>query len=41
MKEIFYTSPHNAHRRYDIFVHLYRQTTKYGGKSLIALRTYL
>ena len=33
MKEIFYLSPHETHKKYDLFVHSHN-TTKYGNQSL-------
>ena len=36
MKEIFYLSPHETHKKYDLFVHS-RNTTKYGNHSLRVL----
>ena len=40
MEKILYISPHNAHRRHDIFVQS-RKTTKYGDKNLTALGPHL
>ena len=36
MKEIFYLSPHETNKKYDVFVHN-RNTTKYGHHSLKVL----
>ena len=40
MKEIFYLSPHETHKKYDIFVH-HCNTTKYGNHSLRVLGPHI
>ena len=40
MKEIFYLSPHETHKKYDLFVHS-RNTTKYGNHSLRVLGPHI
>ena len=40
MKDIFYYSPYNTHRKYDIFVYS-RKTSNFGDKSLRALRPHI
>ena len=40
MKEIFYISPRNTHRKHDIFFQI-RKTTKYGDNSLRAMGPHL
>ena len=40
MKDIFYFSPYNTHKKYDIFVNS-RNTSSYGDKSLRALGPHI
>ena len=40
MKDIFYYSPYNTHRKYDIFVYS-RNTSSFGDKSLRALGPHI
>ena len=40
MKEIFYLSPHETHKKYDLFVH-HCNTTKYGNHSLRVLGPHI
>ena len=40
MKDIFYYSPYNTHRKYDIFVYS-RNTSSFGDKSLRALGPHM
>ena len=40
MKEIFYLSSHETHKKYDLFVHSLN-TTKYGNHSLRVLGPYI
>ena len=40
MKEIFYLSPHETHKKYDLFVHCHN-TTKYGNDSLRVLGPHM
>ena len=40
MKEIFYLSPNETHKKYDLFVHL-RNTRKYGNHSLSVLGPHI
>ena len=40
MKEIFYLSPHETHKKYDLFVHR-RNATKYDNHSLRVLGSHI
>ena len=40
MKEIFYLSPQETHKKYDLFIHS-RSTTKYGNHSLRVLGPHI
>ena len=40
IKEIFYLSPHETHKKYDLFVHS-RNAAKYGNNSLRVLEPHI